>query len=77
MVELFDKKTKQFVTKVVKRHQTDWDISIDIQYSDPITTGPTPAMIVFGRLLRLQSDLELGSTRRPEEEITNYVISLR
>lgn len=37
----------------------------------------TPARIVFGRELNLPCDLEFGSARAPEEEVTDYVDNFR
>lgn len=83
MVERFNRTMEQFLSKVVERHQTDWDKHLPLflmAYRAAIheTTGQTPAKVVLGRELRLPCDLVFGSAGTSNEEgATSYVENLR
>ena len=83
MVERFNRTIEAQLSKFVDDHQSDWDEYVPLllmAYRTAVheTTGCTPAMMMFGRDLRLPVDLLFG---RPEEEpstvATDYVDALQ
>jgi hypothetical protein len=72
MVERYIKTVAEHLRKVVASHQRDWDARLPIfllayRASTHDTTGLTPANLVFGRELRLPSDLLFGTP--PDREL--------
>jgi hypothetical protein len=66
MAKRYVKTIVEHLRKVVFDHQRDWDESLPIfllayRASTHETTGVTPASMVFGRELRLPSDLMFGA----------------
>ncbi|CAD7002032.1 unnamed protein product [Ceratitis capitata] len=67
MVEWFNRTLEEHLRKVVDKHQDDWDVHIPVflmgyRSAVHVTTGQTPARILFGSELRLPSDLKFGIT---------------
>uniref|UniRef100_W8B595 RNA-directed DNA polymerase n=1 Tax=Ceratitis capitata TaxID=7213 RepID=W8B595_CERCA len=67
MVERFNRTLEEHLRKVVDKHQDDWDVHIPLflmgyRSAVHVTTGQTPARILFGSELRLPSDLKFGIT---------------
>lgn len=82
MVERFNRTLEEYLSKVVERHQRDWDRHIPpllLAYRASIhdTTGQTPAKIVLGRNLRLPCDLVFGTPSESVSEVNGYVDALR
>ena len=72
MVERFNKTLVEHLRIMVNEHQTDWDKHIPLflmTYRSAVheATGRTPASVLFGREIRLPSDLIFGN---PEERHT-------
>lgn len=82
MVERFNRTIEEYLSKVVERHQKDWDRHIPLlllAYRASIheTTGQTPAKVVLGRDLRLPRDLVFGTPRETVSDVNGYVEALR
>lgn len=82
MVERMNRTMGKYLSKVVSKHQRDWDQYLHLflmAYRSSVneSTRLTPANIIFGRELRLPCDLAFGS--RPEENLAgeDYVTQLR
>ena len=82
MVERFNKTIEEHLSKVVDQHQKDWDLYLPtflMAYRSAVhdTTGLTPAMVLFGRELRLPCDLAFGTPNNEEVTVTDYVDELK
>lgn len=82
MVERFNKTLENQLRIFVSDHQDDWDEHLPIitmAYRSAVheSTGRTPSSVVFGRELRLPSDLLFGSPYRKNEEVNDYAENLR
>ena len=82
MVERFNKTLESHLRMFVSEHQDDWDQYIPLvmmAYRSAVheTTGRTPASIIFGKELRLPSDLVFGSPMSEEFEVSDYAEDLR
>lgn len=82
MVERFNRTLEQHLSKVVDKHQRDWDEHLSIflmAYRSAVhnTTGLTPARVLFGREIRLPCDLVFGSPREEGQEINDYADQLK
>jgi hypothetical protein len=80
-VERYIKTVKEHLRKVVTLHQRDWDARLPIfllayRASTHDTTGLTPANLVFGRELRLPSDLLFGAPPDKELPTINHAADL-
>lgn len=82
MVERFNKTIEEHLTKVVEKHQRDWDEHLPLflmAYRSAVhnTTGLTPARILFGKELRLPCDLKFGSPENEQMDVEDYAYRLR
>lgn len=82
MVERFNKTIEDHLSKVVEGHQQDWDQYLPLflmAYRSAVhdTTGMTPAMVLFGRELRLPCDILFGCPDREPSNVEDYTDELR
>jgi transposase InsO family protein len=81
MVERYIKTVEEHLRKVIASHQRDWDARLPIfllayRASTDDTTGLTPANLVFGRELRLPSDLLFGAPPDKEHPTIDHAADL-
>ena len=84
MVERYNRTLENQLATFVQDHQKDWDLHLTLllmSYCSAMheTTNLTPAMLMFGRELRVPLDLLLGRPRADIEELSylEYVERLR
>lgn len=78
MAERFNKTIEDFLKIVVSDHQNDWDKYIPLfllAYRSSVheTTGKTPSSVVFGRELRLPSDIMFGTPEDNHVQLEDYL----
>ncbi len=82
MVVRFNRILSQHLSKVVDKHQNDWDDYIPLfmlAYRSAIceSTHHTSAKVIFGHELRLPSDLEFGTPLEKQIPINEFVMVMR
>ncbi|KAI5743998.1 hypothetical protein M8J77_024652 [Diaphorina citri] len=83
MVERFNRTLLEHLRKVVDDHQREWDKHIPLfllayRSASHNSTGQSPALIIFGKEMRLPSELRFGSPPSDDTiEINGYVADLR
>ncbi|KAI5753631.1 hypothetical protein M8J77_001985 [Diaphorina citri] len=83
MVERFNRTLLEHLRKVVDDHQREWDKHIPLfllayRSATHNSTGQSPALIIFGKEMRLPSELRFGSPPSDDTiEINGYVADLR
>jgi hypothetical protein len=81
MVERYIKTVEEHLRKVVTFNQKDWDAMLSLfllasRASTHDTTGFTPASLLFGRELRLPSDLLFGTPSNKERPTIELAANL-
>lgn len=82
MVERFNQTLENHLAKVVDEHQRDWDQYIPLfllSYRSAIhdSTSATPAMVNFGREMRLPVDALTGTPPEAPKPVTDYAADLQ
>ena len=83
MVERFNRTLLEHLKKMVDEHQRDWDKYIQLflmayRSATHNSTGQSPAMVIFGKEMRLPSELRFGTPPSDARlETSDYVAELQ
>lgn len=82
MIERFNRTLLDYLAKFTSPYQTDWDLLLQpallaYRAAEQKSTGFSPAILNFGRELKLPTDLVYGSPIEADRDAQSYTLELR